>query len=58
MPIPTDPVILLSYINTSLRDFYPDLDELCAALSIDREELVKKLAAINYRYDSRVNQFV
>lgn len=58
MPIPTDPVILLSYINTSLRDFYPNLDELCAALSIDREELVKKLAAINYRYDSRVNQFV
>ncbi len=26
--LPKDPVILLSYINTQLRDFYPSLDEL------------------------------
>lgn len=58
MPLPTDPVILLSYINTRLRDFYPSLDELCADLSVDREELVKKLAAINYHYDSQTNQFI
>ena len=25
--LPKDPVILLSYINTQLRDFYPNLDE-------------------------------
>ncbi|MBS1470696.1 MAG: DUF4250 domain-containing protein, partial [Lachnospiraceae bacterium] len=25
--LPKDPVILLSYINTQLRDFYPSLDE-------------------------------
>lgn len=58
MSIPTDPVILLSYINTRLRDFYPNLDELCADLSVDREELVKKLAVINYHYDSQTNQFI
>ena len=27
--IPKDPVMLLSYLNTQLRDFYPDMDELC-----------------------------
>ena len=58
MSIPTDPVILLSYINTRLRDFYPNLDELCADLSVDREELVKKLAVIDYHYDSQTNQFI
>lgn len=58
MAIPKDPVILLSYINTQLRDFYPNLDELCTSLGLDRKELIQKLAAINYRYDSRVNQFV
>lgn len=33
--IPNDPIILLSYINTQLRDRYPSLDELCASLSVD-----------------------
>lgn len=58
MAIPKDPIILLSYINTQLRDFYPNLDELCNSLGLDRNELIQKLAAINYRYDSHVNQFV
>ncbi len=58
MAIPKDPNILLSYINTQLRDFYPNLDELCNSLGLDRNELIQKLAAINYRYDSHVNQFV
>lgn len=58
MPIPKDPVILLSYINTQLRDFYPNLDELCGSLCLDRSELIEKLAAINYHYDSRINQFI
>ena len=31
--IPKDPVMLLSYINTQLRDNYPDMDELQVALS-------------------------
>lgn len=28
--LPKDPVILLSYINTQLRDFYPSLDDYAA----------------------------
>lgn len=56
--IPKDPVILLSYINTQLRDFYPSLEELCKSLDIDKDELENRLAAIDYRYDSDLNKFV
>ena len=33
--LPQDPMILLSYLNTKLRDFYPTLDALCDDLQID-----------------------
>lgn len=56
--LPDDPVILLSYINTQLRDFYPSLDELCASLDVDRERLCAALSAIDYRYDGASNQFI
>lgn len=56
--LPQDPVILLSYVNTKLRDGYPSLDELCAALDADREELVQKLEGIDYRYNLERNQFI
>lgn len=56
--IPKDPVMLLSYVNTQLRDFYTDLDELAKGLDLDKEELIKKLAVIDYEYDAARNQFV
>lgn len=56
--LPQDPMILLSYVNTKLRDEYASLDELCAALDADREELVQKLEGINYRYSLERNQFL
>ena len=55
--IPKDPVMLLSYVNTQLRDFYPDIEEMCKSLDIDREELENKLAAIDYKYDGSMNKF-
>ena len=39
--IPNDPFILLSYVNTQLRDFYPTLEEMCKSLSLKEEELIK-----------------
>ncbi|MDE5764444.1 MAG: DUF4250 domain-containing protein [Ruminococcus sp.] len=57
MNIPQDPVILLSYINTKLRDDFSSLDELCKSLCIDREETEKKLAAVGFEYDSEKNSF-
>ena len=32
--MPKDPVMLLSYVNTQLRDFYPSLQELCSSLQV------------------------
>lgn len=56
--LPQDPVILLSYVNTRLRDACTDLDDLCAQEDADRAELEHRLEAIDYRYDPQRNQFV
>ena len=58
MNIPKDPVMLLSYINTQLRDHYPSLDELVTNLEVNKEDLLKKLSGIDYEYDETTNQFV
>lgn len=56
--VPKDPVMLLSFINLKLRDFYPSLAALCDDLDIDRAEVDEKLAGIDYHYDVEKNQFV
>ncbi|MGN0483788.1 MAG: DUF4250 domain-containing protein [Lachnospiraceae bacterium] len=56
--LPKDPVILLSYVNTQLRDFYPTLDEFCAAKACTKSNIVSALATIDYAYDPSQNQFV
>ena len=56
--LPGDPVILLSVINTKLRDYYPSLDALCDDMQIDRKELTDRLDMIDYTYDAGRNQFV
>ena len=58
MPIPTDPVILLSYINTQLRDNYPSFDELSKSLSVDENEIKSKLSSIGYEYNVELNKFI
>lgn len=56
--IPRDPVMLMSFLNTKLRDQYSSLEELCQDLEEDQAELEKKLESIDYRYDAGKNQFV
>ena len=56
--LPNDPVILLSVINTKLRDFYKSLDDLCEDMQISKEALSEKLKEIAYEYDDTRNQFV
>lgn len=56
--LPQDPIILLSYINTKLRDEFSSLDGLCTELGVDKEKLVQKLNAVNFSYDPQHNQFV
>lgn len=56
--IPGDPVMLLSYVNTQLRDFYPSLTEFCEEQQISEEEIKEKLLNIDYTYDEALNKFI
>lgn len=55
--LPNDPMILLSYVNTQLRDRYESLAALCEDLDADEDALKEKLAAAGFAYDSERNQF-
>ena len=52
-----DPVMLLSFINTKLRDEYSSLNLLCSDLDLDEEFLNNKLQNIGYEYIREMNQF-
>ena len=56
--LPKDPFMLLSYVNTQLRDNYPSLDELCSSLDEDKEEILNKLNKAGYAYDEDRNRFI
>lgn len=56
--ISDNPIILLSYTNTKLRDEYSSLEAMCDDLDIDVEELVKKLKNEGYIYSKEQNQFI
>ncbi len=58
MILPKDPLLLMSVVNTKLRDHYADLDALCEDLNEDRAALEAKLSAIGFFYDQQRNQFV
>ena len=56
--MPKDPNILLSYINTHLRDTYDSLEELCRSLDLDELEVRSSLLGIGYEYDDGLNKFI
>lgn len=56
--LPRDPVMLLSVVNTKLRDYYSTLDVLCEDMQVDKQEVIGKLEMIDYTYDAGSNQFV
>lgn len=55
--IEMDPIILLSFVNTKLRDQYSSLNLLCEDLNIDLELLKEKLGDVGFEYDASANQF-
>ncbi len=57
MSLPKDPYMLLSYVNTKLRDEYASLSEFADQEEIDLNALIKVLAAIDYHYDENLRQF-
>ena len=56
--LPKDPMLLLSVVNTKLRDFYDSLDVFCEDLGVNKEELIETLKGIDYEYDETRHQFV
>ena len=46
--IPKDAVMLLSFVNLKLRDYYDSLEKLCEDLDIDQSEQEDKVASIHY----------
>ena len=56
--IPKDPVMLLSFVNLKLRDFYSSLDALCDDMDVSRTEIEEKLSTIGYHYQEAKNQFI
>lgn len=58
MKLPADPVMLLSVVNTKLRDRYPSLDALCEDMQADKQKIIDILKGIDYEYDESRHQFV
>ncbi len=56
--LPKDPMLLLSVVNTKLRDYYHNLDALCDDMNVEKEEIVNTLKTIDYEYDENRYQFV
>ena len=49
--------MLLSYINTMLRDKYASLDTLCDDLDESKADITAKLSAAGFEYDEKLNKF-
>ena len=56
--LPKDPVMLLSFVNTQLRDNYSTLEDFCSVYNVSTEEVTETLKNIDYEYDAGQNQFV
>lgn len=57
MNIPTDPMMLLSFINMKLRDQYGSLEELCEDLEIDITDLTDRMKSAGFEYSEENKRF-
>ena len=57
MNLPEEPMMLYSFINMKLRDFYPTLDALCEEMNVEKAEILKRLKMVGFEYDPERNRF-
>lgn len=57
MGLPEDAMMLYSFINMKLRDFYPSLDALCEDIGVDRTVIEEKLKTVGFEYNPDKNRF-
>ncbi len=55
--MPKDPIMLMSYVNTKLRDEYTSLEEFCRAEDTEEKDLTDRLAEAGFQYYPEINQF-
>lgn len=58
MKLPNDPVMLLSVVNTALRDKYSSFDDMAASENFNKQSVEGKLKMIGYDYNALQNRFV
>lgn len=57
MKLPEDPMMLYSFINLKLRDFYPSLDALCEDMNVEKDSIISKLKSVGFEYSPERNRF-
>lgn len=57
MKLPEDPMMLYSFINMKLRDFYLSLDALCEDMNVEKEVIVRTLKRVGFEYNPERNRF-
>lgn len=55
--LPQDPYILLSYVNTQLRDNFSSLEAFCDDCGVCVADLVSRLEGAGFQYDADNRQF-
>lgn len=56
--VPRDPMILYSFINTKLRDYYSSLDILCDDMELERTDIELILSTVGFEYNQELNKFM
>lgn len=57
MQQPKDPILLMSVVNTLLRDQYSSLEALCEDREWNEKEIKEALKSVGYEYLPEQNQF-
>ena len=56
--LPKDNMMLLSFVNTRLRDDSIDLDSFSRQFDVSNEEIIERLDSIGYTYNVELNKFI
>ncbi len=56
--IPNDPMMLLSFVNTRLRDDDITLDEFAGQFHVEKKLIEEKLDKIGYTYNNDLRKFI
>ncbi len=56
--LPNDPIMLLSFVNTRMRDEHINLDEFAEQFNVNKNDIIEKLDKCGYTYNNELNKFI